>query len=128
MKIITRPYFNCCIQQKRIPENNKYQLHRLHTVLPKFMKHKIEHDRKYQQFIISLGPDDAELAYSLPSSDVISFTHTYVPEDHRGNGLAEELITSGLEYAQANNLRVRADCEAVEIFLKRHPEYNFLLD
>ncbi|KAA9340151.1 GNAT family N-acetyltransferase [Adhaeribacter soli] len=91
------------------------------------MKTKIEHDKKYQQFTLNLGDDEAELAYSKPDEKTIAFTHTYVPEAARGNGMADRLIEAGLRYAEAHNLRVVPGCEVVEVFFQRHPEFGRLL-
>ena len=88
----------------------------------------ITHDEKYQQFTIALPDgDEAELAYSKPSDDVISFTHTFVPENHRNQGLAEKLIKHGFAYAQKNNLKVIPGCDVVAKFLQIHPEYQQFL-
>lgn len=88
----------------------------------------IAHDAKYQQFTITLPDgDEAELAYSKPSGDVISFTHTFVPENHRNQGLAEKLIKAGFAFAQENNLKVIPGCETVSKFLQTHPEYQQFL-
>lgn len=89
----------------------------------------ITHDEKYQQFtIVFPDGDDAELAYAKPAENTISFTHTFVPENHRNQGLAEKLIKAGFAYAQENKLKVIAGCEAVNKFLQTHPEYQkFLL-
>lgn len=88
----------------------------------------ITHDAKYQQFTLALPDgDEAELAYSKPSDQVISFTHTFVPENHRGQGLAEKLIKHGFAFAQENNLKVIPGCEAVAKFLQAHPEYQQFL-
>ena len=89
---------------------------------------EITHDEKYQQFTLALPDgDEAELAYSKPADDVISFTHTFVPENHRNQGLAEKLIKEGFAYAQKNNLSVIPGCEAVSKFLTAHPEYQQFL-
>lgn len=88
------------------------------------MTPNIEHEKDDQQFTIKLGEDDAELAYSLPEEGIICFTHTYVPENNRGNGLAVKLIEKGLAYAREHNYKVKAQCPAVVKYLKAHPEYN----
>jgi len=87
----------------------------------------VEHDKKYQQFSILLGDEDAELAYATPSEKVLDFTHTYVPESARGKGIASKLITEGLQYADLNGYRIIATCPAVKAYIKRHPEYERLL-
>ena len=88
----------------------------------------ITHNEKHQQFTIVLPDgDEAELAYSKPADDIISFTHTFVPEVHRNQGLAEKLIKAGFAYAQENNLSVIPGCETVSKFLQAHPEYQRFL-
>jgi uncharacterized protein len=91
------------------------------------MSHKIEHDSKYQQFTLAIGNDEAELAYATPSDKVLDFTHTYVPEQARGNGISSLLITEGLKFAAKNGYQVIASCPAVANFIKEHPEYKHLL-
>lgn len=91
------------------------------------MKREIKHDKKYQQFTLETGDDEAELAYARPEANIIAFTHTYVPETARGEGLAGLLIEEGLRFAKANDLRVKADCEVVKAFFERHPEHKSLL-
>ena len=88
----------------------------------------ITHDPKYQQFTIALpNGDEAELAYSKPSDEVICFTHTFVPENFRNKGLAEKLIIEGFTYAKQHNLKVLPGCDAVASFLRSHPEYQEFL-
>ncbi|MBC7920282.1 MAG: N-acetyltransferase [Ferruginibacter sp.] len=70
---------------------------------------------------------DAELAYSLPAPRVMDFTHTYVSEELRGQGIAEEMIRYGLDYARENGYQVVATCPMVAHYLSRHPDYQSLL-
>jgi uncharacterized protein len=91
------------------------------------MSTSVKHDKKYQQFTIEFEEDDAELAYALPEDGVIDFTHTFVPKSKRDNGYAEDLITTGLDYARQNKLNVIATCPAVAKFIKTHKEYQDLL-
>lgn len=88
---------------------------------------KVEHDKENQQFTVALETDEAELAYATQETGIIAFTHTFVPETARGKGIANLLITEGLRYAEANNLKVLAQCEAVQAYFERHPEKKELL-
>ncbi|MEJ8803524.1 GNAT family N-acetyltransferase [Pontibacter sp. H249] len=88
------------------------------------MKPNIEHEKEDQQFTIKLGEDDAELAYTLPQEGIICFTHTYVPESDRGQGLAAKLIEKGIHFAREKNYKVDAQCPAVVKYLKAHPEHD----
>ena len=91
------------------------------------MNHTIEHDTKYQQFTLAIGDEEAELAYATPTDKVLDFTHTYVPEQARGQGISNLLITEGLNYADKNGYQVIATCPAVDTFIKRNPTYQHLL-
>ena len=60
--------------------------------------------------------------------DRILFTHTEVPPQFRGHGLAEKVVLFGLEVARRENLRVVPLCSYVAHVLQRHPEYQKLAD
>ena len=64
--------------------------------------------------------------YEIRGEEMI-FTHTFVPPDLRGRGLAEKLVRAGLEHARAERLRVVPACSYVEVFIDRHPEFKPLL-
>ncbi|WP_276497509.1 GNAT family N-acetyltransferase [Pontibacter litorisediminis] len=92
------------------------------------MEYEIIHEEKYQQFTAKLEQDEeAELAYAKPADGVLDLTHTFVPEAYRGTGLAQELITTALDYARRHNLKVIATCEAVQKYIAQHPEQQDLL-
>ncbi|MBL0359139.1 MAG: N-acetyltransferase [Chitinophagaceae bacterium] len=54
--------------------------------------------------------------------------HTYVPETHEGKGIAGSMAKFVLEYAKNSNLKLIVYCPYVAAYLKRHPEYNELVD
>lgn len=87
----------------------------------------VRHKPQDQEFIIEQTAGSAELAYSLPAPGIIDFTHTYVEEPMRGQGLAEELAKAGLAYAQQQQLQVQTSCRFMREFVQRHPEYQPLL-
>lgn len=92
------------------------------------MASSVNHHPSDQEFTISRNGYTAELAYSEPRQGVIDFTHTFVDEGLRGQGVGEELAQAGLAYAREQQLKVRTSCEFMQGFVKRHPEYNELLD
>lgn len=88
----------------------------------------IQHNTTDQEFTTTRNGYDAELAYARPSDDVIDFTHTYVDENLRGQGVAEELARAALAYAREQHLKVRTTCKFMAGFVQRHPdEYADLL-
>ncbi|GAA4430393.1 hypothetical protein GCM10023188_16970 [Pontibacter saemangeumensis] len=92
------------------------------------MEINIVHEEKYQQFTVALGEEEAELAYALPAAGEINFTHTFVPENARGRGIANKLIREGLRYAEQNDFKVMATCPIVAAFLRQHTDYRKLLE
>lgn len=58
---------------------------------------------------------------------VITFTHTFVPSELRGRGLAEQLVRAALEYARGEKLQVVPACSYVARFIDRHAEFGPLV-
>jgi predicted GNAT family acetyltransferase len=62
-----------------------------------------------------------------PRPGAIALIHTEVPPALRGRGLADLLARFALEKARADGLRVIPICPFVKAFIKRHPEYQPLV-
>ncbi|WP_157807276.1 GNAT family N-acetyltransferase [Hymenobacter chitinivorans] len=90
------------------------------------MKPTITHNEEDQAFYATVHGYESELAYSLPSNTVIDFTHTFVDENLRGQGVGEALAVAGLQYAQAQQLRIKTSCAFMQAYVERHPEYESL--
>lgn len=88
----------------------------------------IQHHPTDQVFTAGPPAQQAELAYSLPAPSTIDFTHTFVPEEQRGQGQADELARTGLAYARQQHLKVRTSCAFMQAFVQRHhAEYQDIL-
>jgi predicted GNAT family acetyltransferase len=59
--------------------------------------------------------------------DRVVFTHTLVPPEQRGRGIAEQLVRAGLAEARAAGRKVVPACSYVAVFIRRHREYQDLL-
>jgi predicted GNAT family acetyltransferase len=55
--------------------------------------------------------------------DRMVFTHTLVPPELRGRGIAELLVRAALADARAAGRKVVPACSYVDVFLRRHGEY-----
>lgn len=55
------------------------------------------------------------------------FTHTQVPSELRGRGIAEELVRAALADARIAGRKVIPACSYVAKFIERHKEYTDLL-
>lgn len=61
------------------------------------------------------------------SGERMVFTHTLVPPELRGRGIAEPLVRTALADARAAGRRVVPACTYVAKFIERHREYQDLL-
>ena len=60
--------------------------------------------------------------------NTIRFTHTEVPPQSEGQGVAAQVVKAGLDYARKQNLRVFPQCAYVRSYVERHPEWSDLVD
>ncbi|MBO9331007.1 acetyltransferase [Achromobacter sp. HZ01] len=54
---------------------------------------------------------------------VMTITHTGVPSQVGGRGIAAELTRHALEAARAQGWKVRPSCSYADAYMRRHPEY-----
>jgi uncharacterized protein len=64
--------------------------------------------------------------YQLEGS-VLSITHTAVPPQLAGRGIAAALTQAMLEHASAHALKVQPLCSYARSYMQRHPETQSLL-
>lgn len=87
----------------------------------------VEHNKDLNRFEISLGESKAFIQYGWYHGD-IAFKHTFVPEEFRGRGISDKMISFALNYATENNLKILVLCTAVAKYIKSHPEYKSLIN
>ena len=89
---------------------------------------EFEHDTDAHRYLVRKGGEMVSaLDYAL-SPDAISFTHTFTPPPHRGNGYAGELVAWAVDDVEKNTtLRIRPSCWYVGEWFDRHPERADLL-
>lgn len=66
--------------------------------------------------------------YILNSSGVIFLTHTEVPKELEGKGIASELLKGVFQILEERELRLVPICPFVKSYLARNPEWKRLLD
>lgn len=84
--------------------------------------YEVRHDPGRQRFVLATTPISV-LDYELASGRVV-FTHTGVPPEYRGQGLAAKLVEAGLRWAREQGLKVVPACSYVSVFIQRHPEWQ----
>lgn len=78
------------------------------------------------QFETEVNGHTAVAAY-VRNGNTITFTHTEVPEEFRGLGVAAKLVRFALEQATSEGLRVVPRCPYVADFIAKHAEYQPLV-
>lgn len=87
---------------------------------------EVRHNEAQHRFEINLDGHLAVADYEL-AGDRMVFTHTLVPVELRGRGLAELLVRAGLGEAKARGRKVVPACSYVAKFIERHAEFQPLL-
>ena len=88
--------------------------------------HEVTHNAEDHRFEMAVDGHLAVLNYIL-KGEIIIFTHTGVPPAIGDRGLGSKLVETGLNYARDNGLRVRSTCWFVSKYIRRHKEYQDLL-
>jgi predicted GNAT family acetyltransferase len=57
----------------------------------------------------------------------VTLTHTFVPPELRGPGIAEKLVLAALEWSKADRRRRVPACSYVARFIERHGDFCALL-
>ncbi len=91
------------------------------------MTHDIRNNERQSQFETTIDGHTGYIAYDLEEPDRIVFTHTLVPPELEGRGIASAIAQHALDDARAKHLKVVPQCPYVASFIKRHPESEDLL-
>ena len=82
----------------------------------------LQHDEAGHRFATASG---AYLDYQLDGDGALVITHTFVPEDQRGRGLAQRLMEAVIGYAEAEKLQIRAICSYAHTYLQKKKKRDF---
>ena len=66
---------------------------------------------------------EAEMTYRKTASGVMSITHTGVPSEFGGRGIAAKLVNAAIADARAEGFKIEPLCSYVEAQFRRHPEW-----
>jgi hypothetical protein len=86
----------------------------------------VSNNAEMQQYELRVGEEYALAGYSL-EGDTIRFTHTEVPEEMEGQGIASRLIRGALADVRRRGLKVVPLCAFVRHYMDTHPETQDLL-
>ncbi len=78
------------------------------------------------RFEVQIDGNLAYLQYHL-DGQVMTITHTEVPEALGGRGIGSKLAQAALDFARANEYSVLLLCSFVNSYIRKHPEYQDLV-
>lgn len=88
---------------------------------------ELKDNQKEGRFEMNVDGQPAFIQYRL-HNNTISLLHTEVPIALEGQGVGAAVVQKAFEYIQQNDLKMFPQCSFVSTYLKRHPEWNKLLD
>lgn len=89
------------------------------------MSYEIRHLATAHRFETTVDGFTCELDYSLQER-VMTITHTGVPPEVGGRGIAGELVRTAFETARSEGWKVIPACSYARIWIERHPDYAAL--
>lgn len=68
-----------------------------------------------------------EMTWSNAGESLIIIDHTFVDDNHRGQGIAEKLVSLGVDYARRNGKKVMPLCPFAKKEFDQKKEYQDVL-
>ena len=69
-----------------------------------------------------------EMTYRLADKELMIIDHTLVDDELRGQGAGKQLVAAGVEFARANNYKIRPLCVFAKSVFDKTPEYIDVLE
>ncbi len=79
---------------------------------------EVEHHPEQQRFTATVDGQSALLAY-VPGDGSVAMTHTLVPRELEGRGIAGELTRTAVAWAREQGLEIDAQCSYVRHWLSK---------
>lgn len=88
---------------------------------------QVRHNEKANRFEADLECGHAYVAYRL-EGDTLDLRSTWVPRQHREQGIGERIVVHALEHARERDYRVIPTCPFVPWVIDRNPEFRDLVE
>jgi uncharacterized protein len=88
--------------------------------------YEVKNNTRAGRFEVQIDGNLAVLDYQL-DGQVMTITHTEVPEALGGRGIAGQMAQTALDFAKANQYSVLPLCSFINTYIRRHPEYQNLV-
>lgn len=85
-------------------------------------------NRVAKRYEASLGGSHAGYSTYREEPGRVTFVHTVVPPEFEGRGIGSRLAKFAIDDVQSRGLRIRPVCPFVRAWLRRHAEYDSIVD
>ena len=85
----------------------------------------IVNNPEQKRFEVEIDGQLAMVQYIHAGSNIV-FTHTEVPVELEGQGIAGAMAKVALDFARDNDLKVQPLCPFIKAYMQRHKEYHDL--
>jgi uncharacterized protein len=83
-------------------------------------------NEEHHRFELDVEGKTAFVSYRK-TPGAITLVHTVVPPEFGGKGVGSKLARATLDAVRAQGRKLTVECEFIQGFMKKHPEYNDLL-
>lgn len=87
---------------------------------------EVRHNPEASRFESEVDGGIAFVTYTI-DGDKMTLTHTEVPKEAEGKGVAGNLVAAAVTYARAAKLRIVPKCPYAAGWMKRHREHDDVL-
>ena len=84
----------------------------------------IRHNTHRHRFEMETDGKLSVVVYENVDDETLALTHTEVDPSLEGRGIGSELVEGVLQYIEQHNLKIVPLCPFVDVYLKRHPDWN----
>lgn len=89
---------------------------------------KVRHDDGAHRYVLEVDGQDLGFAEYRDDGQRQIFTHTEVDQSLSGQGMGSKLVRESLDDARRRGKRVVPVCGFVADYVKKHPEWNDIID
>jgi len=84
---------------------------------------EVKHNPEEKRFEVVLEDKMAMVEYMMGGNNIV-FTHTEVPPEFEGMGIANKMAHVALQYAKTEGYKIQALCPFIAAYVRKHPEYH----
>ncbi len=87
---------------------------------------QVQHNQAANRYEVEVSGKAAVAEYRR-AGNVVTFTHTKVPRELEGQGIASDLIAGALADVRNQGLKIIPECPYVADYIERHPDLQDLV-